>query len=218
MLNALQDASSTICNYECDGKSYVTAFSASNALTYSIKDNTWESYRNMPNNKWVNCCCVVKDCIYNHHKTNVILLEYSDGTISVFNKNLKPIDLYKPTKNECRGIESILCFEKSNGYLIVFCDSFGKVFLINSYRDLSCNTYTIYLINEFNDSLIEEVRNLCADKTKDLKNSKKIFPTLRLTKQNEHISLFWFRYMYAVLIFLRIQGFKDYIHLIRISL
>lgn len=189
LLNALQDGSSTICGYECDGKPYVTAFSASNALTYNIKDNTWESYRDMPNNDWVNCCCVVKDCIFNQHKTNVILLGYDDGTISIFNKNFNPMDLYKPTKNDCSGIESILCIEKNNGYSIVFCDSFGKVFLIDCLKDLSSNNYHIYLINEFEDKLVEEVRNLCANKTKHLKNSKKILPTSRLTKSNEHIYL-----------------------------
>ena len=189
LLNALQDASSTICSYECAEKTYVTAFSASNALTYSIQDNTWENCRNMPNNNWVNCCCVVKDCVFKHHKTSVILLGYGDGSISVFNKNFGSMNLYKPAKNECSGIESILCIEKNDDYSIIFCDSFGKVFLINCSRDLSSNNYTICLINKFNDYMVEEVRNLCSNKTKHLKNSKKILPTSRLTKSNEHIYL-----------------------------
>lgn len=189
LLNALQDASSTICSYECNKKPYITAFSASNALTYSIKDNTWENCRNMPNNNWVNCCCVVKDCVFMHHKTSVILLGYGDGSISVFNKNFGSMDLYKPANNECSGIESILCIEKNDSYLIVFCDSFGKVFLINCSRDLSSNNYTIWLINKFDDCMVEEVRNLCASKTMHLKNSKKILPTSRLTMSTEYIYL-----------------------------
>lgn len=187
--NALQDASSTICSYKCDKETYVTAFSASNALTYSIKDNTWENCRNMPNNNWVNCCCVVKNCVFKHHKTGVILLGYGDGSISVFNKKFGSMNLYKPANNECSGIESILCIENKDAYSIVFCDSFGKVSLINGSGDLSNNNFTTYSINKFDDCLVEEVRNLCANKTKHLKNSKKILPTSRLTKSDKHIYL-----------------------------
>ena len=189
LLNALQDASSTICSYECDGKLYVTAFSASNALTYNIEDNIWESYRDMPNKNWVNCCCIIKDCIFKHHQTNVILLGYDDGTISVFNKNYKAMNLYKPQNNECSGIESILCVNKNGRYLIVFCDSIGRVFLINCCSDLSSNCYTIHLLNRFNNEMVESVDNVCANKTRHLKNSKKIIPCSRLTKSDKHIYL-----------------------------
>lgn len=123
--NTLQTAASTICKYTYNGKEYVAAFSTTNVLIYDVEKNSWKCIRNLPNNGWVNCCCVLEST----DKTRVIIGS-DNGIISSFDPSNNQIEiLYNAAVQENYGIESIYCVRSNNQKnTLIFCNSVGTVF------------------------------------------------------------------------------------------
>lgn len=137
--NGLQTASSTICRYTYKGEEYICAFSASNAQIYSIRNNTWRCVHNLPNNGWVNCCCVIE-----MHKQPCILLGCSKGTVSAFYPSDEKVDILFKIQ-EYSEIESIFCVKSSEkNNKIIFSDSNGNIFIRDQYENANLTLKKIF--------------------------------------------------------------------------
>ena len=131
--NALQTASSTICSYIYNQKEYVTAFSTTNALIYDVKDNLWKCVRNLPNNGWVNCCCVIE-----MHNQPCVLLGCRNGTLNSFYPSDNTVETFCSSIDEKNEIDSICCVQGINhNSIIIFSDSAGNVFIRSKYAQNS---------------------------------------------------------------------------------
>ncbi len=143
----LQTASSTICKYELNGKTYIAAFATTTAMIIDIEENQIEIVRNMPDYGWVNEA-VPKE--YNGQLC--IFLGCRNGCVALFHPEKKRNyrkEVFIATKDNIseaiKGqgeIESIIIDEWVVGNkkceYIVFCNSNGEIF----YRELYPTTET----------------------------------------------------------------------------
>lgn len=172
--NGLQTASSTICHYNYDKKEYIYAFSASNALIYDIENNSWKCIRNLPNDGWVNCCCVtyIQENLY-------ILLGCAKNTIRLFDpSNNSKGEIIKLSDSDIGDIESIFSIVGINSHeIIVACNSYGDVFTF----DKADICFKINKINSFDSERVKM--------TKREFDERGISLTSRLTISGDHIYL-----------------------------
>lgn len=149
--NALQTASSTICSYIYNQKEYVTAFSTTNALIYDVEDNLWKCVRNLPNNGWVNCCCVIE-----MHNQPCVLLGCKNGTLNSFYPSDNTVETFCSSTEEGNEVESICCVQGMNhNSIIIFSDSVGNVFVRSKYAQ---NSLKPQLIHSFDTTYRDEVK------------------------------------------------------------
>lgn len=140
----LQTASSTICKYELNGKTYIAAFAAATVMIIDIEENQIEIIRDMPNFGWVTTA-VPKQ--YNGQLC--IFLGCRNGSVVLFHpekeRNFRK-EIFIATKDintAVKGqgeIETILFPEWNGCEYIVFCNSNGEVFC----RELHPVTSTEY--------------------------------------------------------------------------
>ncbi|MCD7891519.1 MAG: hypothetical protein LUG26_07195 [Ruminococcus sp.] len=133
--SGLQTASSAICKYELNGKTYIAAFAVTTAMIIDIEENQVEIISDMPYFGWVNEA-VPK--MYNGQMC--IFLGCENGSVAIFypykEKEFEKKFLFRlrMPNTEVKGkIETIL-FPIWDGHeYIVFCNSNGDVF----YRKLA---------------------------------------------------------------------------------
>lgn len=155
--NALQTASSTICSYIYNKKEYVTAFSTTNALIYDVEKNLWKCIRNLPNNGWVNCCCVIE-----MHNQPCVLLGCKNGTLSSFYPSDNTVETFCSSSDEENEVESICCVQGTNhNSIIIFSDSVGNVFIRSKYAQ---NSHKPKLIHSFGKAYRDEVKLRCKER------------------------------------------------------
>ncbi len=77
--NGLDTASSTITKYEYENKTYVVAFARTSIAVIDVAENQVQVVRNLPSNKWVNCCYATEK-----NGEPVIYLGHENGIISEF--------------------------------------------------------------------------------------------------------------------------------------
>lgn len=143
----LQTASSTICKYELNGKTYIAAFATTTAMIVDIEENQIEIIRNMPDYGWVNEA-VPKE--YNGQLC--IFLGCRNGCVALFhpdkNRHYRK-EVFIATKENIHEaikgqgeIESIIIdewlIENKKCEYIIFCNSNGEIF----YRELYPTTET----------------------------------------------------------------------------
>lgn len=168
--DALQTASSTICTYTYNEKNYVTAFSTTNALIYDVGADSWNCIRNLPNNGWVNCCCVTES-----DQKLYILLGRKNGIIDRFNPATNEMMTYCDLKSKS-DIESIISVKTNNGKSIfMFSDSTGSVYIYN--QDMN----TPLEIHHCNADVVDRVKTVC--------KKRGLSSTARLTKSDTHAYL-----------------------------
>lgn len=136
--SGLQTASSAICKYELNGKTYVAAFAATTAMIIDIEENQVEIISDMQYFGWVNEA-VPK--IYNGQMC--IFLGCENGSVAIFypykEKEFEK-KVFISTNNantDAKGkIETIL-FPIWDGHeYIVFCNSNGDVFTANLQKQI----------------------------------------------------------------------------------
>ncbi len=172
--NALQTASSTICSYIYNQKEYVTAFSTTNALIYDVKDNLWKCVRNLPNNGWVNCCCVIE-----MHNQPCVLLGCRNGTLNSFYPSDNTVETFCSSIDEKNEIDSICCVQGINhNSIIIFSDSAGNVFIRSKYAQ---NSLKPQLIHSFDTTYRDSVNLRYKEQSLSV--------TSRLTASEEYVYL-----------------------------
>lgn len=147
---ALQTASSAICKYEMNNKTYVVAFARKTAVIIDVNENRVETIRNMPDYGWINSA-VPK--MYDDRIR--IFLGCENGSVATFSpdNNLHGIKRIfietKEIKTSVKGhgdIENIL-FPVWNGVeYIVFCNSTGDIFYreLDTINGLGYKTISLY--------------------------------------------------------------------------
>lgn len=168
--DALQTASSTICAYTYDEKNYVTAFSTTNALIYDVGTDSWNCIRNLPNNGWVNCCCVteINSKLY-------ILLGRKNGIINRFNPVTNEMEAYCDLKSQS-NVESILRINTDNGKSVfMFSDSSGSAYIYSEDMDKPVK------MHHCNPEIVDRVKAVC--------KKRGLSSTARLTKSDTHAYL-----------------------------
>lgn len=150
--NGLQTASSNICRYKYNGKTYICAFSATNALIYDAKENTWNCIRGLPNFGWINCCCVTE--LYGHP---CVLLGYRSDKVGVFNPSNNRVEfLFETNAKSHAGIEGVFCvMSVDNTEKIICSDTNGNVFMRNKY---GANSLVLKKIHSFSTQIKQTIK------------------------------------------------------------
>lgn len=162
----LQTASSTICKYELNGKTYIAAFATTTAMIIDIEENQVEIVRNMPDYGWVN------EAVPKEYDGQLcIFLGCRNGCVALFHPEKKrnyrkrvfiatKENIHEAIKGQGE-IESIIIDELVVGdkkiEYIVFCNSNGEVFYRELYPTTETKPQKICLYN--NESELENIRN-----------------------------------------------------------
>ena len=137
----LPTASSTVCRYELDGKTYVAVFSSTTAMIIDLEENQIQIIRNLPDYGWVNCALVTE-----YNGNICIFLGCEKDCIAVFDPTkLERDPKYKFIETEYKsdgGIETILRVEWNGDDNIVFCNTDGVVFI----RKLHCENDDLFVL------------------------------------------------------------------------
>lgn len=166
----LQTASSTICKYELNGKTYIAAFATTTAMIIDVEENQIKIVRNMPNYGWVN------DAVPKEYNGQLcIFLGCRNGCVALFHPEKKRNyrkEVFIATKDNIseavKGqgeIESIIIDERiidnKKCEYIVFCNSNGEIFYRELYPTTETKPRKICLYN--NDDELEKVRHKFKD-------------------------------------------------------
>ena len=137
----LPTASSTVCKYKLEDKTYVAVFASKTAMIIDIEENQVQMVRSLPDYGWVNCALVTE-----YHGSVCILLGCEKDCIALFDPHRldeKPKrKLIETSYKSDGGIETMIRVSCNGNDYIVFCNTDGVIFI----RKLYC---------ESNDEMLE---------------------------------------------------------------
>lgn len=160
---ALQTASSTICKYDLNGRTYIAAFATTTAMIIDIEENQVEIIRDMSNYGWVNTAVPRK---YNGQMC--IFLGCRNGSVALFHPDKERKfrkEIFIATKKDINTaikgqgeIETIVFPVWNNQEYIMFCNSNGDVFYRELYTTsgLECKKISLYENKKEYDSIFSK--------------------------------------------------------------
>lgn len=161
---ALQTASSTICKYKLNNKTFIAAFATTTAMIIDIEENQVEIIRDMPDYGWINAA-VPRE----YNSQMCIFLGCRNGSVALFHPDkernfrkeifiaTKDIDTAVKGKGE---IEAIVFPVWNEREYIVFCNSNGDVFYRELYTTagLECKEISLYENQEELNSILTKFK------------------------------------------------------------